>query len=164
MYDNMINKFIWGGIENENVYLDENITRMLSNIRYNFGNLATALISEGKSDSARTVLDRCQELMPNNRIPYDVFMIGMIDSYYMIKEVNKAEKLAKDILTNTCQDLEFLISLKNPYSGYLQYEKQLSMHVLRELIKITKENGNKKFSAEIEQNYETYGMALSRNM
>ncbi|HRS40142.1 MAG TPA: hypothetical protein P5292_13260, partial [Bacteroidia bacterium] len=56
MYDNMMNKFRWGGIDNPHVYLDENNQRMLLNMRNNFARLAEALLAEGKNDSARKVL------------------------------------------------------------------------------------------------------------
>ena len=164
MYDNMMNKFRWGGIDKKDLYLDENITSMLSNIRYNFSNLAKALIFEGKIDSARRVLDRCLAIMPDNKLPYDIYVLGFVDSYYKIKDASKALDLAKVILKNTYQDLDYLTSLEKPYSGYLQYEKQMSIHILSELIRITNENGDKKFSAGIQQTLETYSMALRRSI
>jgi hypothetical protein len=91
-------------------------------------------------------------------------MLGMVDSYYKIKDTEKALDLAKAILKNTCQDLDYLTSLEKPFSNYLQYEKQVSIHILSELIRITNENGDKKLSAAIQQNLETYGMALRKSM
>ncbi len=49
MYDNMINKFRWGGVQDSSVFLDENNLRMLGNFRNNFGRLAETLINEGKT-------------------------------------------------------------------------------------------------------------------
>jgi hypothetical protein len=164
MYDNMMNKFRWGGMDKKDLYIDENVMRMLSNIRYNFSNLAKSLIIEGKIDSARRVLDRCLTLMPDKKVPYDMYMIGMVECFYQIKDPAKAAGLANDILKNTYQDLDYLTSLGVPYSKYLLEEKQIALHILSELSRIADENGDKKFSASIQQNLETYSMALRRSM
>ena len=36
MYDNLMNKFTWGGLNNPDVYLDETNTRMVMNFRNNY--------------------------------------------------------------------------------------------------------------------------------
>lgn len=160
-FNNMMNKFKWGGIENEKVYLDENCARMFSNMRHNFGNLAEALLLKGKTDSARLVLDKCLELIPNRTIPYDVYMLNMVDTYYKLNEQEKAQTLANTILENTFQDLDYLISLDKPFSNYLIMEKRIAAHIFRELINISHLNGDKLFSAEIHQQLESYGPVLN---
>ena len=161
MYDVMMNKFKWGGIENNKVYIDENCTRMLSNMRHNFSNLATALLLKSKNDSAKMVLDRCLELIPNHRTPFDVYMLSMVDTYYKLNEKEKAQDVAKKILENTYQNLEYFLSLEKPFSNYLVMEKRIAAHVFSELINISHENGDKLFSAEIHQKLESYGPALN---
>jgi hypothetical protein len=59
MFENMVNKFRWGGVNEPGVYLDENVSRMLANFRSSFARLALHLIAENKPDSARKALDRC---------------------------------------------------------------------------------------------------------
>jgi len=49
MYDNMMNKFQWGNMDTEDIYMDENNRRMTTNLRLQFGHLAEQLISEGNS-------------------------------------------------------------------------------------------------------------------
>lgn len=161
MYDNMMNKFVWGGIESEAVYLDENCLRMLSNMRHNFGNLATALVREGKSDSARLVMERCLNLFPNERIPFDLYMLSLVDNYYKVNEIEKAQEVADAILENTYEELDYFLSLEARYLNYLQFEKRVAAHVISELIRISHINGDKKFSAKIEQRLQDFGPGLN---
>ena len=59
MYDNVMNKFKWGGVNNPDVYLDENTMRMCKSFRMAlFSKLAGTLIAEGKNDKALKVLDK----------------------------------------------------------------------------------------------------------
>jgi hypothetical protein len=110
MYDNMMNKFKWGNMQDPGIYMDDNNLRMAMNYRNTFGRLAAELISEGKKDSARKVLDRCMEVMPDNVIPVNYFMTSIIEGYYNIGDTVKANKLAERSYFLFNQDLDYLFS------------------------------------------------------
>ena len=82
MYKNVMTKFVWGNMNDERVYLDENNIRMTTNFRINFGRLAEDLLLEGKRDSAIKVLDKCVEVTPDKTIPYNYFMTKIGELYY----------------------------------------------------------------------------------
>jgi hypothetical protein len=70
MFDNLVNKFVWGGISNPKVYLDESTIRMTRTYRFMFSRLADALIREGKKEKAIEALDRCREVIPSSSVRY----------------------------------------------------------------------------------------------
>lgn len=105
MYTKLMETFRWGGIDNPKVYLDENNQRMISNFRYSFASLANALYEEGKADSARKVLDRCIELTPNERVPYNTSVIPLIQTYYSLGDSATANKILSDYLVILDQEL-----------------------------------------------------------
>ena len=57
MYDNLMNKFKFGGIDNPDIYIDENILRMCYTHRRMFGQVITQLLREGKKDKVRKALE-----------------------------------------------------------------------------------------------------------
>ena len=65
MYDNLMNKFKFGGINNPDIYIDETVMRMCQTHRRMFIQLATQLIKEGKKDKALKALDYCSEVIPS---------------------------------------------------------------------------------------------------
>ncbi|MFW5700605.1 MAG: protein O-mannosyl-transferase family, partial [Cyclobacteriaceae bacterium] len=89
-YEKMMNTFKWGGLENPGIYLDETIRRMLFNMRGNFSRLATSLIEEGKKDSALAVLNRAEELIPHEKLPYNYYNIAMVRDYFELGKKAKA--------------------------------------------------------------------------
>ncbi|MBX3163214.1 MAG: DUF2723 domain-containing protein [Bacteroidetes bacterium] len=97
MYDNIMNKFLWGGMDKKGVNLDENCTRMTGNLRMQMSILAGALINEGKNDKAKAVLDKCIAMMPDENIPFDVTLFSICGSYYEINDFENANKLAKKL-------------------------------------------------------------------
>jgi hypothetical protein len=97
MYDNVMNKFLWGGMDKKGVNLDENCVRMTGNLRMQMGILASALISEGKNKKAKEVLDKCLEKMPDENIPFDATILSVCMAYYEIGEVEKGNMLSKKL-------------------------------------------------------------------
>lgn len=110
MYDNVMNRFKWGNMNKPGVYIDEANARMIMNMRGMFGRLADALILEGKKDSARRVIERCFEIMPESVAEFDFFTVSLIDPLYRIGETAKANALASKILKNTDEKLTYMFS------------------------------------------------------
>jgi tetratricopeptide (TPR) repeat protein len=90
-----MDEFKWGRMNKDDVYLDHFHVRTLNVIRMRmrFGRLANALIAEGKKEKAEKVLDRIIELTPNDKVPYDYFIVYLAESYYRLNKFDKANEL-----------------------------------------------------------------------
>jgi len=112
LYDNVMNKFKWGNINNDNFNVDHYVSRTIAvmDIRDVFHRLAEALINENKIDSAKLVLDKCIEVLPDKKIPYDFSILPIIDDYYQIGENEKANKVALQLIENYNQQLVYFNS------------------------------------------------------
>lgn len=153
MYDNMMNKFRWGNMTDSTVYLDENNRRMITNFRNNFGRLAMALISENKFDSARVVLDRCMDLMPNSRIPFSYFMLPVIEGYYLIGNDEVATGYLKVLAASMEEELHFFLTADQKYTVNLAYEKQLRMHVMQGTVRLARIYAPEEVANELEERF-----------
>jgi hypothetical protein len=150
MYDNIMNKFKWGGITNPKVYLDENNQHMLINFRDNFCRLAEALWAEGKSDSAKRVLDRCVELLPASLAPHNFFSLPLVDLYYKLNQPEKAGKMALEIADMAQAQLEYFQKLNKRFPTEGDYEKRLDYYLLSQLSSITSTNNKKEMAKDFE--------------
>lgn len=115
MYDNMMNKFKFGGIENPGIYLDETITRMCYTHRRMFSQLVTQLLKEGKNDKALKALDYCEQVIPNETVPHD-FQSGsmtLAKAYQQLGETAKAEKILDAIGNKSVEYITWYLSLDN---------------------------------------------------
>jgi hypothetical protein len=138
MYDNMINDFTWGGINDTTVYLDENNMRMTMNLRNNFSRLANALLDEGKTDSAIVVLDKCLEVMPHRTIAYNYFMIGIAEAYYRANETEKANDIVTIFADITVNDASHYLNLDKKYRTTVDSEIERSLRIMNNLILLTR--------------------------
>ena len=170
MYDNIINKFKWGNMNNPKVYLDENNMRMSMNIRNNFVRLADQLIVEGRTDSAVAVLDRCNELVPNKKVPYNYFNLLMAEAYYkaahfdmhkmgkemtsmevnmMPASMKKGNEVVRQMVDNNEREILYYLSLEPKFRESVSEDLQRAFYLLQELGVITDQYGEKDLSKEI---------------
>jgi len=159
MYENLMNKFKWGGIGERDIYLDENNIRMFSNMRSNFGRLAEKLIDEGKKDSAIMVLNRCMELFPEETIPFNNTMLTVISAYYHAGNMEKGTQLAERLSNIMTEELDYYMGLSPKFkTGPLDMnrESQTGLYVLQELYTITSKNNQSEVSKQIEQQFMKY--------
>ena len=175
MYNNVMNKFVFGNMNNENVYLDENNIRMTTNFRINFTRLAEELISEGKRDSAVLVLDKCVEVMPDKTVPYNYFMTKVAELYYRAAgAMNGMDSLqSNDIELNTkkaliakgnaisqrmidiyVDNMNYYLSLKGTkYFKLVDSDMNQALYILQAMSGILKQTNQKEFSDKAEKQF-----------
>ena len=114
MYDNLMNKFKFGGINNPDIYIDETVMRMCQTHRRMFIQLATQLIKEGKKDKALKALDYCSEVIPSTTVPHDYIMSSskeMADDYLALGEKEKGEAILNDLANKSVEYITWYLSL-----------------------------------------------------
>lgn len=174
MYDNVMNKFAWGNMNDDRVYLDENNLRMTTNFRINFSRLAEELLNKNQVDSAVKVLDKCVEVMPDKNVPYNYFMTKVAELYYRAAgdfvrgvppgydiELNrkneyiaKANSIAERIAAIYADNLDYYMSLKGtPYFKYVDQEMNQALYILQALSGIMKQTSQKELSDKIEKQF-----------
>ena len=97
-YDNMMNKFRWGGLEEDpDIYLDETSRRMISTFRLYFNQLIEALMDAGENEKALAALDKITTIAPASSVPYSNDGIFFARAYYQLGETAKGDALMSQI-------------------------------------------------------------------
>lgn len=138
MYDNMMNKFAWGGVDKKEVYMDENNIRMTMNLRSNFDRLASALLQEGKKDSAIKVVDRAFEVLPERNVPYNFFVVQLAEDYYQAGVNDKADKVLKRYADIIEQELVYYYSQKPKIMKKFDSEIQRNMSIFKFMLDVAR--------------------------
>ncbi|MCB0430673.1 MAG: DUF2723 domain-containing protein [Flavobacteriales bacterium] len=132
MYDNMMNKFAWGGMDSgKDIYLNDQNRRMVMNFRNNFARLAIALIQQGKNDEAEKALDHAVEVMPNSLAPYNYFITPIAEAYYQLGKADKANAILNVLLDNTLDEMDYFASLKRDDIQSVSNDISTDINVLR---------------------------------
>lgn len=157
MYKNIMdpNKFRWGGMDKEGVYLDDVFLRSCAlNMRQRMGTLATVLASEKKKDKAVEVLDKCIAITPESNVPFDGTMFSIVLGYYQADAFEKGNQLAKKLFNNASSNIDYYYSPEFSGKKRAQFgsDVERSQEILERLVYITdmfKQTGlNKEFNAQ----------------
>jgi hypothetical protein len=136
MYENIMNKFVWGNANDPDVYLDENNRRMFSNFRRMFGMLANGLAEEGDLLRAVEVIDRAIEVIPPEKIPFDYYCMDMVEALLKCNKRDEAVEIALSILASAKEYLDYMIQIEKPRRYDLDYPIGINLQALISLYNI----------------------------
>ena len=162
MYDNMMNKFRFGGLDNPDIYLDETVLRMCYTHRRLFATLAMQLMREGKKDKALNVVRYAKEVIPAETVHHN-YMSGSLDLarvWLMQDEKQEAESIAMDIATNACEYLDWYAGLKTHVQQSCAQDILYNVYQLNSAVEIlgSTNSANRK---ELEEKLQAYHIMFS---
>jgi hypothetical protein len=141
MYDNIMNKFRFGGLDNPNIYLDETVLRMCFTHRRLMASLAMQLLREGKAEKAFNVVKYAEQVIPSTTVPHN-YMSGSMDMarvWLVLGESKFAEAIVTSIATNACEYLDWYATLSSRLQKssaqdilYNVYQLNLSLEILQD--------------------------------
>ena len=162
MYDNLMNKFKFGGIEKPGIYIDENVMRMCYTHRRIFTQLVGQLIKEGKKDKALAALDYAEKMIPSYNVPYDWAngAFQMAEAYYQLGQNEKANKIIDELANKSLEYMIWYLSLTDYQlsiaSENFMYNAGLLDAEVRLMEKYKSEELAKHYSEQLDQLYNEY--------
>ena len=166
MYDNMVNKFRWGGIDKATpehpLYLDENVRRMCNTHCMMFGDLVVQLIAEGKTDKALTALDLIMEKIPGWQVTHDLTSISLAQSYLDLGEKTKGEALLTEILDNSAGYLNWYKDLTSGQLRSVGNDYQKHLYIVHTIHEMSVSYGLPELQKKIEDRFAIQDPILSR--
>lgn len=154
MYDNVMNKFQWGGMDENDIYMDENNRRMTTNFRLQFNNLAEALMAEGDNVRAKNILDLTLRVMPEKNVAYDRLLVPVLDSYVNLGDKETALKLAQRLFDLYEEDVQYFASLDNSFLPGLSENIRMGYYVLNTVKDLSKRvDPESEIAKELEQRF-----------
>ena len=130
MYNNLMNKFSYGNVKEDGVYVDHNILRMCMNLRNNFARCADAMLQRNQTDKAVELLDKAVLEMPNHKVPFNYFMLPIMELYFKSGNSEKAEAIAKVMVDRYESELDYYLSVKSQYYKKMGNTPQQSISII----------------------------------
>jgi hypothetical protein len=111
LYDNMMNKFVWGNIDDPDIYLDENNRRMSRTLRMMFGTLIEQLSAQGDVERAAAAAEFCNKQIPSYNVPNDYTSLSLAQALYLGGKTEQANEIVADLLKNADEYLDWAYRL-----------------------------------------------------
>jgi hypothetical protein len=164
LYDNMMNKFVWGGAKEKGVYIDYNHKRTLSVVkaRYNYAKLAKVLVSEGKNEKALKVLDYCMQTFPVEKLSYDMYVPDVVEAYFACGDTIKAVDLANGLTKYHFENLDYYFRQKPGILSSAEYEIRTSLNDITRIETEFKRTGKTEMAKVLTTRMDTYLQSYMR--
>ena len=160
MYDNLMNRFKFGGMDTEGVYLDETISRMAYTHRRMFITLANQLIDEGKNDKALAVLDKCEEVIPSYNLRHDFaisYSYMMALDYIELGQPEKGLNILRQVADNEIEYATWYLSLSDRLFAINAESCRVNIETLYRVIRFMEQANDKdtvsQYTAQFEMIY-----------
>ncbi|NDW13309.1 DUF2723 domain-containing protein [Bacteroides sp. 214] len=167
MYDNLMNKFKFGGIDKPGIYIDDNTMRMSFTHRRIFTMMVKQLLREGKNEQALKALDYCERMVPSFNVPYDLSngSLDMAESYYKLEEREKADRIIAALADNSVEYITWYLSMGDQQllisRGDISWHYSLLDELVR-VMKIHKSDLHGKYESLSDKLYELYVMRVKK--
>lgn len=128
-YENLMNRYKYGGLSTEGLYIDETVMRMCYTHRRLFGQLALNLIAEHKNDKALKVLQKAEKEIPDYNVPYN-YISGGLDfakAYALLGQQKRANEILNMVWTNSMQYAQWYLGLGQ--GRFTQSQRDCMMHL-----------------------------------
>ena len=113
-YNNVMNRYKWGGLEQKGLYIDETVMRMCFTHRHLMADLALQLIAEGKTDKALNVLRKSEKVLPSYNVP-NTYLSGAADlakAYALLGKKNDAQRIIDQVWKDSKQYAQWYVGLE----------------------------------------------------
>ena len=137
-YDNMMNKYKYGGIDKPGIYLDETVMRMCYTHRRLMSMLATNLLDEGKTDKVKAILAKAEKEIPAYNVPHD-YQSGSLDlarAYAGTDQNKKAQELIDQLWKKSSQYIQWYCSLDGTRFASSQRECMINLYIMNQLLNL----------------------------
>jgi tetratricopeptide (TPR) repeat protein len=106
-YQELMKTFSYRGLNNPNVFYDENNLRFPANYRDKFARLALAYVASGDLVKAKEVADKCLAVLPDEAIPYDYYTPQLVPVLYAVGEKDRANAILDKLTARSIQILSY---------------------------------------------------------
>jgi len=135
-YDNVMNRFKFGGIDKKGIYIDETVMRMCYTHRRIMSKLATELVDEGKNTQAEKVLRYLDKQIPTYNVPHN-YTSGSMDmarAWAAIGKKKEALGIMNDLWKTAEQYLRWYTSLDGYRFDAAQQDCTVQLYIMQQLI------------------------------
>ena len=136
LYENLMNRFVWGGAADPDVYVDyyHNRTLTVVRARLNYAKLAGALVTEGDTARAVKVVDRCLETFPPEKLGYDFYFPEIINVAFKAGMTEKADSLSRNVTTYYLDHSDYLLDQSRSVAVYADQDIASGLQIVSQVL------------------------------
>jgi hypothetical protein len=158
MYDVVMNKFQWRGLDDPKVYNSQDYRFFVLNHRTALNNLAGALIGEGKMDKAKEVALENLRVMPDKGVYYDFATLQTVEILFRVGEKEKAVEVAEVLARRADEMLAYMVEIDREIGNELRLNMVTLINLQRMMRQYNLEELAQKYENMVNRHYTSSGL------
>lgn len=151
MYDNVMNKFAWGNIQNVS-FLDPVSYGIINVVINNFVSLSNALVEEGKLEKAKNVMARAMEVIPEKIYSERQALLRyyLAEALFRVDDSENASRIIEENTKFLEQQLNYYFAIAQSKPNLEMERIQYGMHTLDGMLKLAETYNQPELGQHIE--------------
>ena len=156
LYDNIMHRFRYGGLNTKGIYVDEDVKRMANTHQLIMGVLIDSLLQQGDLKRALSVCHKWQKEMPQENVPYTEYALSMARCYYMAHQPEQGDEIVSSLLRRSDEWLSWINTIKPSRRAGSLYNRYTWIQTMEQALVIAEQFERTEFIHQYIKQYEYY--------
>ena len=154
LYDNIMHRFRYGGLNTKGIYVDEDVKRMANTHQLIMGVLIDSLLQHGDLKRALSVCHKWQKEMPQENVPYTEYALSMARCYYMTHQPEQGDEIVSSLLRRSDEWLSWINTIKISRRAGSLYNRYTWMQTMEQALVVAEQFERTEFIHQYIKQYE----------
>ena len=134
LYDNVMNRFRFGGLSTEGIYVDEDVRHLANTHQVVMGILIDSLLQQNDTKRALAVCQKWQKEMPHENVPYTDAALSMARCYYQTNHPRQGDEIVNSLLCRSEEWLSWIATINPSRRLGSQYSQFTWMQTMQQAL------------------------------
>ena len=154
LYDNIMHRFRYGGLNTKGIYVDEDVKRMANTHQLIMGVLIDSLLQHGDLKRALSVCHKWQKEMPQENVPYTEYALSMARCYYMAHQPEQGDEIVSSLLRRSDEWLSWINTIKPSRRAGSLYNRYTWIQTMEQALVVAEQFERTEFIHQYIKQYE----------
>ena len=156
LYDNVMHRFRYGGLNTKGIYVDEDVKRMAHTHQLVMSVLIDSLLSQDDLSRALAVCQKWQQELPQENVPYTDSALSMARCFYMAQQPERGDAIVSNLLRRADEWLSWIATIKTSRRGGSLYSRYVWLKTLQQALAVATQFERNDFTNKYTKLYESY--------
>ena len=156
LYDNVMHRFRYGGLDAKGVYVDEDVKRLANTHQLIMGILIDSLLQQGDTRHAVEVCRKWQQEMPAENVPYTDAALSMARCYYLTGQHRRGDEIASSLLCRADEWLSWIETISQSRRDGSLYSQYAWLQTMQRTLALTAQCERTDIYQQYSKSYEHY--------
>jgi hypothetical protein len=156
LYDNVMHRFRYGGLNTKGIYVDEDVKRMAHTHQLVMSVLIDSLLRQDDLSRALAVCQKWQQELPQENVPYTDSALSMARCFYMAQQPERGDAIVSNLLRRADEWLSWIATIKTSRRGGSLYSRYVWLKTLQQALALAAQFERNDFTNKYTKLYESY--------